>query len=167
MNQVTEMFRLNDVARLEEALARLSGLFDVMAQQPGFLHAEVTRDVTDARTLLVLHAWARLEDWQAFQRSQWKIDFMATRPEGLYEPAPIGMNWTLVSGDEAPSGRLLRRTVSLIEPAGGAGDVFREAMADACEAQRWMTLERAAAASGGDGWFELLLTKARAEAPTV
>lgn len=71
MNQVTEMFRLNDTARTDEALARLSGLFDVMAQQPGFLHAEVTREVADAKTLLVFHAWSRLEDWQAFQTSEW------------------------------------------------------------------------------------------------
>src|SRR4029079_5049993 len=92
MNQVTEMFRLNDTARTDEALARLSGLFDVMAQQPGFLHAEVTREVADAKTLLVFHAWSRLEDWQAFQKSQWKLDFMAARPEGLYSPVPVGMN---------------------------------------------------------------------------
>jgi heme-degrading monooxygenase HmoA len=164
MNQVTEMFRLNNVARLDEALARLGGLFEVMAQQPGFLHAEVTRDTADDRVLLVFHAWARLEDWQAFQRSQWKLDFMAARPGGLYQPVPVGMNWTLVSGDEAPSGRYIRRVLSLVEPAARDGRAFREAMADACEAPRWMTLQNAEAPSGGDGWFEVMLTKTRAAA---
>ena len=158
MNQVTEMFRLDDTARTEEALARLCGLFDVMAQQPGFLHAEVTREVAVAKTLLVLHAWARLEDWQAFQRSQWKLDFMARRPDGLYSPAPIGMNWTLVSGEEAPTGRFIRRAVLLVHPD-SAGQTFREAMADACEAPRWMTLEHADVASDTDGWFQVLLTR--------
>jgi heme-degrading monooxygenase HmoA len=162
MNQVTEMFRLNDTSRTDEALARLRGLFDVMAQQPGFLHAKVTREVADAKTLLVFHAWARLEDWQAFQTSQWKLDFMARRPDGLYSPAPIGMNWTLLSGNEAPSGGVIRRAVSLSQPDLAQGQVFREAMADACEAPRWMTLEHSEAPSSGDGWFEVLLTHAGA-----
>src|SRR3954471_10727184 len=130
MNQVTEMFRFNDTARTDEALARLSGLFDVMAQQPGFMHAEGTREVADAKTLLVFHAWSRLEDWQAFQASEWKLDFMARRPEGLYSPAPVGMNWTLVLGAEAPAERFVRRAVSLSEPDLAEGRVFREAMAD-------------------------------------
>jgi len=160
MNQVTEMFRLNDAARTDEALARLSGLFDVMAQQPGFLHAEVTREVADEKTLLVFHAWSRLEDWQAFQTSQWKLDFMARRPEGLYSPAPIGMNWRLVSGEEAPAGRFIRRAVSLSEPDMPQAQVFREAMADACEAPRWMTLDHTDAPPSGDGWFEVLLARA-------
>jgi len=155
------MFRLRDTARTEEALARLGGLFEVMAQQPGFLHAEVTREVADAKTLLVFHAWARLEDWQAFQTSQWKLDFMARRPDGLYSPAPIGMNWTLLSGGEWPSGGYVRRSVLLSQPDLAQGQVFREAMADACEAPRWMTLEHADAASSGDRWFEVLLTRAR------
>src|SRR3954465_1472545 len=109
MNQVQEMFKLNDVARTDEALARLGGLFDVMAQQPGFLHAEVTRDAADDKTLLVFHAWAQLENWQAFQTSQWKIDFMAPRPGGLYSPVPAGMNWTLVAGEETARGSFIRR----------------------------------------------------------
>ena len=161
MNQVQEMFKLNDVARTDEALARLSGLFDVMAQQPGFLHAEVTRDAADEKTLLVFHAWDRLEDWQAFQTSQWKIDFMARRPEGLYNPAPVGMNWTLVAGEEAASGRYIRRVVALSRPESIEGQLFIEAQADACEAVRWLALEHRDAPADGDGWFEVLLTRAR------
>ena len=161
MNQVQEMFKLNDAARLDEALSRLSGLFDVMAQQPGFLHAEVTRDAADEKTLLVLHAWERLEDWQAFQGSQWKLDFMAGRPEGLYNPVPIGMNWTLVAGEEAPSGRFVRRVLSLTRPAAIEGQVFSEAATDGCVAPRWLALEHREAASSGEGWFEVLLTRAR------
>ena len=160
MNQVTEMFRLNDVARTDEALKRLSGLFQVMAQQPGFLHADVTREVADAKTLLVFHAWARLEDWQAFQTSQWKLDFMARRPEGLYSPAPVGMNWTLMSGDQAPSGRFVRRTVSQTEPLGVQGRVLRAAGDDDSYPAPWMMLEHSDSASVGDGWFEVLLTRA-------
>jgi heme-degrading monooxygenase HmoA len=156
MNQVTEMFRLNDTARTDEALVRLSGLFDVMAQQPGFLHAEVTREVADAKTLLVFHAWSRLEDWQAFQTSEWKLDFMARRPEGLYSPAPVGMNWTLVSGDQAPAGRYIRRAVSQTEPTGVQGQLLRAAGDDDSYPAPWMTLEYSDAASGGDGWFEVL-----------
>jgi heme-degrading monooxygenase HmoA len=161
MNQVQEMFKLNDVARTDEALARLSGLFDVMAKQPGFLHAEVTRDATDAKALLVFHAWAHLEGWQAFQTSQWKIDFMARRPEGLYNPVPVGMNWTLVTGEEGASGRFIRRVLSLTRPEGIEGQLFTEAQADACEAVRWLVLEHRDAPSDGDGWFEVLLTRAR------
>lgn len=161
MNQVTEMFRLNDTSRTDEALARLSGLLDVMALQHGFLHAEVTRDVSDDNTLLVFHAWSHLEDWQAFQTSQWKLDFMARRPEGLYSPVPIGMNWTLLSGEESPPCGYVRREVSLSERDTSAGQVFREAMADACEAPRWMTLEYSEAPSDEDGWFKLLLTRSR------
>jgi heme-degrading monooxygenase HmoA len=160
MNQVTEMFRLNDTARTGEALERLSGLFEVMAQQPGFLHAEVTREVADAKTLLVFHAWARIEDWQAFQTSQWKLDFMARRPEGLYSPAPVGMNWTLVSGDQASSARFIRRAVSQTEPLGVHGQVLRAAGDDGSYPAPWMTLEHSDDASGGDGWFEVLLTRA-------
>ena len=163
MNQVQEMFRLNDAGRLDEALSRLSGLFDIMAQQPGFMHAEVTRAANDDRTLLVFHAWQQLADWQAFQRSQWKIDFMARRPEGLYNPVPVGMNWTLVMGEEAYSGRFIRRTLSLTRPEGIHGQVFSEAAADACEAMRWLALEHRDAVSDGDGWFEVLLSHTRGE----
>jgi heme-degrading monooxygenase HmoA len=161
MNQVQEMFKLNDAGRIDEALSRLGGLFEVMATQPGFLHAEVTRDASDEKTLLVLHAWERLEDWQAFQTSQWKLDFMAGRPEGLYNPVPVGMNWTLLAGDEAPSGRFVRRVLSMTQPEGIDGQVFSEKGADACEAARWLTLEHRKAPSRGDGWFEVLLTRAR------
>jgi heme-degrading monooxygenase HmoA len=161
MNQVTEMFRLNDIARTDEALARLGGLFDVMARQPGFLHAEVTRDAADEKTLLVLHAWQRLEDWRAFQASQWKIDFMARRPEGLYNPVPVGMNWTLVAGKEAPSGRFIRRVFSQTDLSGVDAQLFSAAGSDESYPARWMALEHRAQASGDDGWFEVLVTRAR------
>ena len=161
MNQVQEMFRLNDAARTDEALARLGGLFDVMAQQPGFLHAEVTRAVSDAKTLLVFHAWDRLEDWQAFQVSDWKIAFMAARPEGLYNPVPAGMNWSLVSGDEARSGRFIRRAFSETELSGAHAQLFSATGNDDSYPARWMALEHANAASAGDGWFEVLITRTR------
>jgi heme-degrading monooxygenase HmoA len=113
MNQVQEMLILNDPQRVDEGVKRLEGLFGVMRQQPGFLHAEVCRNLDEPRKLLVLHAWARLEDWQAFQASPWKIEFSAQRPAGLYEFAPIGMNWQLVSGPEAvATNDFLRRNVT-------------------------------------------------------
>ena len=161
MNQVQEMFKLNDVARTDEALARLRGLFDVMAQQPGFLHAEVTRDAADAKTLLVFHAWTQLEDWQEFQKSQWKVDFMAGRPEGLYNPGPVGMNWTLVAGEESASGRFIRRQFSETDLSGFHAQLFSAAGNDDSYPARWMALEHATKATGGDGWFEVLLARAR------
>ena len=161
MNQVQEMFKLNDVARTGEALTRLSGLFDVMAKQPGFLHAEVTRDAADDKTLVVFHAWAHLEDWQAFQTSQWKLDFMARRPEGLYNPEPVGMNWTLVAGEEAASGRFIRREFSESELGGRHAQLFSAAGTDDSYPARWMALEHAPEPSESDGWFEVLLTRAR------
>src|SRR4051794_14864078 len=161
MNQVQEMFKLNDVARTDEALARLSGLFDVMAQQPGFLHAEVTRDVSDAKTLLVFHAWAQLENWQAFQTSQWKLDFMARRPEGLYSPVPVGMNWTLVAGEDAAHGGYIRRAFSETDLPGFHAQLFSAGGDDHTYPAHWMALEHAAKPSDGEGWFEVLLTRAR------
>ena len=161
MNQVQEMFKLNDAGRLDEALSRLGGLFEVMAQQPGFLHAEVTRDAADEKTLLVFHAWTHLEDWQAFQTSRWKIDFMARRPEGLYNPVPVGMNWTLVAGEEAATGRFIRREFSESELAGRHAQLFSAAGSDDSYPARWMALEHAVKPSDSDGWFEVLLTRTR------
>ena len=159
MNQVQELFRLNDSARLDEALSRLGGLFDVMAQQPGFLHAEVTRDTAEPKTLLVLHAWARLEDWQAVQTSRWKLDFMARRPDGLYNPVPIGMNWTLISGEPAPSGRYIRRTLAETHPTAVHGQTFSAAATDDSYPTPYLTLEHRETPASNDGWYEVLLTR--------
>ena len=120
-----------------------------MAQQPGFLHAEVTRDAADAKTLLVFHAWTQLEDWQAFQTSQWKIDFMAGRPEGLYNPVPVGMNWTLVAGEEGASGRFIRRKFSETDLSGVLGPALQRGR------QRRLVpgaLDGAGARGEGVGW---------------
>jgi heme-degrading monooxygenase HmoA len=111
MNQVQEMPVLNDLARLPEAIERLAGLFERMRQQPGFLGAEVLQNRASPRTLLVLHAWRDLADWQRYQVSPEKVAFTANRPESLYDMAECGMNWRSVQVDGTREGAILRREV--------------------------------------------------------
>jgi len=111
MNQVQEMPVLNDLARLPEAIERLGGLFQRMRQQPGFLGAEVLQNQASPRTLLVLHAWRDLADWQRYQVSPEKVAFTASRSEGLYDMVECGMNWRSLQADGAREGALLRREV--------------------------------------------------------
>jgi len=105
------MLRLTSADKSDDAVLRLAGLFHTMSQQPGFLGAEVLRNVHDPETLLVLHAWRDLADWQTFQRSVWKIDFTASRPAGLYDMVPCGMNWRSLQADGVREGALMRREV--------------------------------------------------------
>jgi heme-degrading monooxygenase HmoA len=111
VNQVQEMPVLNDLARLPEAIERLAGLFERMRQQPGFLGAEVLQNQASPHTLLVLHAWRDLADWQRYQASSEKVAFTAARPEGLYDMAECGMNWRSQQADGTREGGLLRREV--------------------------------------------------------
>jgi quinol monooxygenase YgiN len=111
MNLVQEMFRLNDLSRLPEAIERLSGLFERMKRQAGFLSAELLQDQASPHTLLVLHAWRDLADWQAYQATPEKVAFTASRPAGLYEPVVCGMNWRSLQSNGARTGRLLHREV--------------------------------------------------------
>ena len=105
------MLRLTSAEKSDDAVLRLAGLFHVMSEQPGFLGTEVLRNVHEPETLVVLHAWRDIEDWQTFQRSIWKVDFTASRPAGLYEMVPCGMNWRSLQADGAREGALLRREV--------------------------------------------------------
>jgi heme-degrading monooxygenase HmoA len=109
MNQVTEMPRLFDAARIDDSLARLDSLFEIMLRQPGFLRAEVLRSLDDPRRLLVLHAWRDLADWQRFQSSETKIAFTNARPAALYEFLPCPMNWLATEDTGEPSTPILRR----------------------------------------------------------
>jgi heme-degrading monooxygenase HmoA len=111
MNQVQEMLRLMSEDKSDEAVLRLTGLFRLMSEQPGFIGAEVLRGISDPEMLVVLHAWRDLHDWQTFQTSQPKLDFSASRPESLYSFVPCGMNWRSVQADGAREGALLRREV--------------------------------------------------------
>jgi heme-degrading monooxygenase HmoA len=111
MNQVQEMLRLTAADKSDEAVLRLTGLFRLMSEQPGFLGAEVLRAIHEPETLIVLHAWRDLADWQTFQTSQPKLDFSASRPEALYSFLPCGMNWRSQQADGAREGALLRREV--------------------------------------------------------
>jgi heme-degrading monooxygenase HmoA len=111
MNQVQEMPRLVEPARLPDAIERLSGLFERMKLQPGFLSAEVLQNVAAPQTLLVLHTWRDLRDWQTYQNSPEKLAFTASRPEGLYEMVECGMNWRSLQADGAREGDTLRREV--------------------------------------------------------
>ena len=111
MNQVQEMLRLTSADKSDEAVLRLSGLFRLMSEQPGFLGAEVLRSFDEPETLLVLHAWRDLEDWQTFQTSPDKVAFSASRPEALYSFVPCGMNWRSLQADGERDGALLRREV--------------------------------------------------------
>jgi quinol monooxygenase YgiN len=105
------MLRLTLAEKSDDAVLRLAGLFHVMSEQPGFLGAEVLRNVHEPETLVVLHAWRDLADWQTFQRSIWKVDFIASRPSGLYDMVSCGMNWRSIQADGAREGALLRREV--------------------------------------------------------
>jgi heme-degrading monooxygenase HmoA len=111
MNHVQEMLRLISADKSDEAVLRLSGLFRLMSEQPGFLGAEVLRSLDDPETLLVLHAWRDLVDWQTFQTSPAKVDFSAGRPGSLYSFVPCGMNWRSSQADGEREGALLRREV--------------------------------------------------------
>jgi heme-degrading monooxygenase HmoA len=111
MNQVQEMPKLTDVASLPEAVERLSSLFEMMRMQPGFLSAEVLRNVATPETLLVLHAWRDLADWQTYQVSAERVAFTAGRPDGLYDMVPCGMNWRSLQADGVRDGGILRREV--------------------------------------------------------
>ena len=111
MNQVQEMPKLGDLARLPQAVERLSGLFVMMQRQPGFLSAEVLQNVRSPETLLVLHAWRDLADWQAYQASPEKVAFTAARPDGLYDMVPCGMNWRSLQADGSREGGIMRREV--------------------------------------------------------
>jgi heme-degrading monooxygenase HmoA len=122
LNQVTELLRLTSTAKLPEAVARLSTLFDLMSLQPGFQSAEIKRSVDEADLLLVVLTWDHLSDWTAFQSSEAKINFAANRPEGLYDFLRCGMNWSVeASAGFSTSGRYLRREVvrGRVAPAEG------------------------------------------------
>lgn len=118
MNQVQEMLHLTSADKSDEAVLRLTGLFRMMSEQPGFIGAEVLRGISAPETLLVLHAWRDLDDWQTFQTSQPKLDFSASRPESLYGFVPCGMNWRSMQADGAREGALLRREVIRDESLG-------------------------------------------------
>lgn len=111
MNQVQEMWRLASENKSDEAVLRLSGLYRLMSEQPGFLSGEVVRNINEPDILIAFHAWRDLADWQTFQKSKPKLDFIAGRPEGLYEPVPSGMNWRSMEANGTREGALLRREV--------------------------------------------------------
>jgi heme-degrading monooxygenase HmoA len=125
LNQVQEMLRLKNPDKAIEAVERLSCLFNLMSQQPGFLRAEVFRNIESPDTLLVLHRWESLADWQRFQTSEAKVSFSASRPAALYDFVPCGLNWSVALGDELKGSRYLRREVlnpSAPHPAPRIGD---------------------------------------------
>ena len=112
MNQVTEMLQLGPDASESEAIARLSKLFATMVGARGFRNVELLRRLDEPGLLLVLHTWDNIEDWQAFQSSDVKIGFSASRPANLYRFLPCGMNWLLQEGAGAGiDGAFLRREV--------------------------------------------------------
>ncbi|HWC29082.1 MAG TPA: antibiotic biosynthesis monooxygenase family protein [Dehalococcoidia bacterium] len=111
MNLVQEMPQLFTLDRLEEALERLRVVTGMMREQPGFLSAEVLQNTAMPTTLLVLHAWRDLADWEKFSRSPEKAAFMAGRPEGLYVMAECGLNWRSQQAHGAREGGILRREV--------------------------------------------------------
>jgi len=112
MNQVMEMLRLVPGASEDDAVTRLSTLFEMMSRAKGFHEAEVLRSTEEAGLLLVLHMWDSIDDWHAFQSSDMKIAFSASRPAFLYAFVPCGMNWLVQSGlGRGQDGAFLRRQV--------------------------------------------------------
>ena len=122
MNQVMEILRLVPGASGDDAVARLSTLFEMMSRAKGFHESEVLRSTDEPGLLLVLHTWDSIEDWHAFQSSDIKIAFSASRPAFLYTFEPCGMNWLLQSGEgRGQDGAFLRREVirEPLEPYSG------------------------------------------------
>jgi heme-degrading monooxygenase HmoA len=121
MNQVMEMLRLAPGATEDDAVARLSTLFDMMSRAGGFHEAEVLRSFDEPGLLMVLHTWDSISDWTAFQTSDTKMAFSASRPAFLYNFEPCGMNWLLQAGEAAEEGAILHRQVLIddIEPLSG------------------------------------------------
>jgi len=110
MNQVQEMPRLVEPARLPDAIERLSGLFERMklqrlSERRGAAERGGAADAAGAARL------ARPGDWQTYQNSPEKLAFTASRPEGLYEMVECGMNWRSLQADGAREGDTLRREV--------------------------------------------------------
>ena len=101
MNLVTELLRLAPGASEGDAVARLSTLFEMMSRAKGFRDAEVLRRTDDPGRLMVLHTWDEIEDWHAFQTSDTKLAFSASRPAFLYNFEPCGINWLLQAGGES------------------------------------------------------------------
>jgi hypothetical protein len=106
------MLRLAPGATEQEAITRLSTLFEMMNRAAGFREAEVLRNTAEPGLLLVLHAWDTLEDWSAFQTSDTKIAFSSTRPAFLYNFIPCGVNWHYEeTNGGADEGAFVRREV--------------------------------------------------------
>ena len=93
MNQVTELLRLVPGASIEDAVVRLSTLFDLMTTAKGFRTAEILRKTDEHDLVLVLHTWDDIDDWHAFRSSETKMTFAAARPDFLYQFVPCGINW--------------------------------------------------------------------------
>ena len=125
MNQVMEMLRLAPGATENDAVARLSTLFDMMSRANGFHEAEVLRSIDEPGLLMVLHTWDSISDWTAFQTSDTKMAFSASRPAFLYSFEPCGMNWLLQAGESTHEGAFVRRHVIIepLEPLSGPGVV--------------------------------------------
>ena len=123
MNQVMEMLRLAPGATENDAVARLSTLFDMMSRAKGFHEAEVLRSTDEHGLLLVLHTWDSIEDWTTFQTSDTKMVFSASRPAFLYSFEPCGMNWLLCAGHGSDEASYLHRRIAIepLEPTSGAG----------------------------------------------
>jgi heme-degrading monooxygenase HmoA len=121
LNQVTELLRLVPGASIEDAIIRLSTLFDLMARAPGFQRAEVLRKTDEPDKLLVMHSWNELADWTDFRSSDTKIAFTASRPDFLYTFMPCGIDWLLQDGESTQEGDYVHREVirDVLQPASG------------------------------------------------
>ena len=121
MNQVTELLQLVPGASIDDAVIRLTTLFDLMAHARGFQRAEILRRTDQPDRMLVLHAWDEIGDWTDFRSSETKMAFTSSRPAFLYTFLPCGIDWLLQEGEVSQEGDFVHREVirEALNPASG------------------------------------------------
>ncbi len=128
MNQVTELLQLVPGASIDDAVARLKTLFDLMNSSKGFRDAELLRKTDEPDRLFVLHTWDDLADWTAFRSADTKMAFSASRPDFLYTFVPCGINWLPREGTHSQDGDFVRRELihEALAPSTGPNVVCSE-----------------------------------------
>ncbi len=91
------MYLMNEIlvftpGRRHEGLDRLGWIHNLMAPQPGFIHASVSRYQGDSTRHTVLRLWDSADAFQRFRETP-DGNYGADRPEGLYWNEPVVARW--------------------------------------------------------------------------
>lgn len=91
------MYLMNEIlvftpGRRHEGLDRLGWIHNLMAPQPGFIHASVSRYQGDSTRHTVLRLWDSADAFQRFRETP-DGNYGANRPEGLYWNEPVVARW--------------------------------------------------------------------------